>query len=273
MPAGQFISGTDGRVELLTEAGSAIGELPRVKAWGLEASSGLAERGGRVMASNDDGVVAVAAELALTGGLGSNVGYLRAKSAGTAGNSITFDLNSTADGGGGPYPPSAVDSVTVTGTDIVVEWSPTESGLTLAQLRAAIEGDVDAAALVEVIDGEFPDVILSDQDGTLAGGVDGAATQGGPWQNGRAVSRSWSGSVEFEWQESQLIPAALQVDPSKVGETIQVKFYPHDSTSGRVVYSGKARIASASVPSEVEGVIRSTIEFTGNSTLTRSLVS
>lgn len=272
MPAGTVISGTDGRVELRTEAGSAIGELPRVKSWSLDATAAVSERGGRVMASNDDGPVpAVAAK-------------------------VNLILSS----------PDADDTFTIGSETYVFKTSPSaafEVGLsvldgdTLDNIRDAINDDSSLFSAVRATIGAGEAVVITALEAGAAGNdldatsgltgvsfldASGAGTVtffGGadattpPWTARRAISRSWSGSVEFEWQESQSIPASLQVDPSKVGQTIQVKFYPHDDASGRVVYSGIARIAGVSQPAEVDGNLMASVDFTGNGALTYDTVS
>lgn len=55
MPAGTQISGEDGIINLLDLEDVAIGEIPCLRSWSLEASASIAQRSVRCMKSNGDG--------------------------------------------------------------------------------------------------------------------------------------------------------------------------------------------------------------------------
>lgn len=102
---------------------------------------------------------------------------------------------------------------------------------------------------------------------------DGGSTSTLAWDKQTVEGKSWNVTAAFFWQEDQLIPAAVQLDPTKVGEKVQVKLYPHDEDTDAVVYSGTAVIESVSTPSEVNGDVRVDVTFRGDGTLTKALVA
>ena len=76
---------------------------------------------------------------------------LRSRIPGTAGNNIRIKFNGFSGGPTSPYPPASVTSVVVSGTDITVNYSPIESALTPAVVKAALASNAQANALIELI--------------------------------------------------------------------------------------------------------------------------
>lgn len=120
--------------------------------------------------------VAAALTTALTGS--NNDLVFTAKVKGVAGNSITVTYVD-------PGEETAAESVEVTGTDIVVTLRSVSSVLsTAAQVKAAIDGNTDAAALVTVANAAANDgtgVVTAMAEAALQGGVDG--TPGEAWEH------------------------------------------------------------------------------------------
>lgn len=148
------------------------------------------------------------------------------------------------------------------------------------------------------ISGEDGIVILKTMDGTVIGEVpcltnwnidssaalnesstkcmksngDGGSDSAGSWTKSRLESKSWTGSLEFFWQENQLIPASVQLDVTNVGDRLKLEVYPNDNVTGKVVYSGEAIIESAGTPSEVNGDIKQSVSFKGSGPLVKAVV-
>ncbi len=101
---------------------------------------------------------------------------------------------------------------------------------------------------------------------------DGGSASDGGWTRNTVESKSWSGTLEFYWQEDQLIPAAVQLDQTNVGDEIEGQFFPNDNVAGKVVYSGKARIESVSTSQEANGDIKASVTLKGNGELLKAAV-
>lgn len=77
---------------------------------------------------------------------------LRSRIPGAAGNNIRIKFNGFSGGLHlAPLPLASVTSVVVSGTDITVNYSPTQSALTPAVVKAALEANTQANTLVELI--------------------------------------------------------------------------------------------------------------------------
>ena len=70
---------------------------------------------------------------------------------GTVGNGITVSFVGTPDPSPtGPYPMGSVDSIDVSGQDVVVHWHPTQTGLSFHTLKAALAAHAAANAIVRL---------------------------------------------------------------------------------------------------------------------------
>ena len=76
---------------------------------------------------------------------------IRARAPGIVGNNIRIRFNGADGGPTSPYPPATITSVVVSGTDITVNYGPRQSVLTVSVVKAALEANSSANALVEMI--------------------------------------------------------------------------------------------------------------------------
>lgn len=148
------------------------------------------------------------------------------------------------------------------------------------------------------ITGEDGIILLKDSDGVVIGEVpclmsftidtsasiaernvtcmksngDGGSEVEKKWTELTLESKSWSGSLEFLWQEDQTIPASVALDATNVGDQLEVELYPNDNIADKVVYTGKARIESVSIPSTITEEIKQSVNIKGDGALTKALV-
>lgn len=134
---------------------------------------------------------------------------------GSAGNSITVTLT-----GGGT---AGAEVVTVVGSAISVQIQSATT--TQTQLKAALDGNVDAAALINVSVASGGTAVAAAAAVTLAGGVDGVASD---TIQGASVARTGVGeyTVTFEDQFNALMCCNLTVEAATAVDLVpQIKSY------------------------------------------------
>lgn len=102
---------------------------------------------------------------------------------------------------------------------------------------------------------------------------DGGSGSAGGWQTNSVESKTWSGTLEFYYQEDALIPASERLDPTNIGDELEVELFPNDNVVGKVVYSGNARIENVSTSAEANGDVKVSVNIKGNGALTKALVA
>ena len=78
----------------------------------------------------------------------------------------------------------------------------------------------------------------------------------------------WSGTASLYWDELDAGQTALVV-----GSEITIKVYPEGASTGDKYFSGAAIITAKSVSASFDGLVESTISFTGNGALTLATAS
>lgn len=136
------------------------------------------------------------------------------------------------------------------------------SDVEIGEIPCLLNWEISASATTRTINTKC---MLSNSDG-------GSAASGG-WDATETDSKGYTMSSNHRWQEDQTIPTQAAVDVDDVGTKIKFEVYPNTAATGKVIYSGTAIITSVSVPSEVNGEISQTVNFTGDGALVKALVA
>lgn len=99
---------------------------------------------------------------------------------------------------------------------------------------------------------------------------DGGSTSGGGWVDNRVESKAWTVQATFFWQSDQAIPAAVELDPSNIGDSVDVELFPNNDTTGSRRYTGSAIIQNVNVTADVNGDITCTADLKGDGALSTS---
>jgi predicted secreted protein len=81
----------------------------------------------------------------------------------------------------------------------------------------------------------------------------------------KAGLTSWTGTASLYWDELDAGQTALVV-----GSEITIKVYPEGASTGDKYYTGTAIVTAKSVSASFDGLVESSISFTGNGALTLS---
>jgi predicted secreted protein len=84
----------------------------------------------------------------------------------------------------------------------------------------------------------------------------------------KAGLTAWSGTASLFWDELDAGQIALVV-----GSEITIKVYPEGATAGDKYFSGSAIVTAKSVSASFDGLVESSISFTGNGVLTLASAS
>jgi predicted secreted protein len=84
----------------------------------------------------------------------------------------------------------------------------------------------------------------------------------------KAGLTAWSGTASLFWDELDAGQIALVV-----GTEITIKVYPEGANSGDKFFSGAAIVTAKSVSASFDGLVESSISFTGNGVLTLASAS
>ncbi|MEZ5690492.1 MAG: hypothetical protein R3D71_02365 [Rickettsiales bacterium] len=96
-----------------------------------------------------------------------------------------------------------------------------------------------------------------------------ASIIGTQWRKNQATIKSWSGSFDAFWDETDTTgQGALSV-----GGTVTLNLYPEGDDTGATYWSGDAIITSISYSAAFDGIVEATFSFTGTGALTESTVS
>jgi len=96
-----------------------------------------------------------------------------------------------------------------------------------------------------------------------------ASVIGTSWRKNQATIKSWSGSIEAFWDETDSDGQGALT----VGSTVTLNLYPEGNASGDAYFTGDAIITSKSVSGAFDGIVEASFSFTGTGALTESTVS
>lgn len=89
-------------------------------------------------------------------------------------------------------------------------------------------------------------------------------TMGDAWRTHKTTLKSWSGTVDVYWDETDTTGQGALV----VGAEVTANFYPEGSTTGDMYLTGTAIVTGKTVSASFDGMIESTITLQGTGALT-----
>lgn len=89
-------------------------------------------------------------------------------------------------------------------------------------------------------------------------------TMGDAWRTHKTTLKSWSGTVDVYWDETDTTGQGALVP----GAEVTANFYPEGATTGDVYLSGTAIVTGVTVSASFDGMIESTITLQGTGALT-----
>lgn len=89
-------------------------------------------------------------------------------------------------------------------------------------------------------------------------------TMGDAWRTHKTTLKSWSGTVDVYWDETDTTGQGGLV----VGAEVTANFYPEGSTTGDTYLTGTAIVTGKTVSASFDGMIESTITLQGTGALT-----
>jgi predicted secreted protein len=99
--------------------------------------------------------------------------------------------------------------------------------------------------------------------------VTDASTIGTSWRKNQATIKSFSGSFEGFWDETDTDGQGSLT----VGGTVTLNLYPEGNDSGDTYWSGDVIITSISYNASFDGIVEASFGYTGTGALTESTVS
>ena len=89
-------------------------------------------------------------------------------------------------------------------------------------------------------------------------------TMGDAWRTHKTTLKSWSGTVDVYWDETDTTGQGALV----VGAEVTANFYPEGSTTGDVYLTGTAIVTGKTISASFDGMVESTITLQGTGALT-----
>ena len=96
-----------------------------------------------------------------------------------------------------------------------------------------------------------------------------ASIIGTQWRKNQATIKSWSGSFDAFWDESDTTGQGALV----AGATVTLNLYPEGNATGATYWSGQAIVTSVSYSGSFDGIVEATFSFTGSGALDEEIVS
>lgn len=96
-----------------------------------------------------------------------------------------------------------------------------------------------------------------------------ASIIGTEWRKNQATIKSWSGSLDGFWDETDTTGQGELT----AGATVTLNLYPEGDDTGATYWSGDAIVTSISYSASFDGLVEVTFSFTGNGALTEQTVS
>lgn len=94
-------------------------------------------------------------------------------------------------------------------------------------------------------------------------------TMGDSYRTHKTTLKSWSGSVDVFWDETDTTGQAALV----VGSEVTANFYPEGSTSADTYLTGTAIVTSKSISASFDGMVEASISLQGTGALTTGVVA
>lgn len=89
-------------------------------------------------------------------------------------------------------------------------------------------------------------------------------TMGDAWRTHKTTLKSWTGTVDVYWDETDTTGQVALV----VGAEVTANFYPEGSTTGDAYLYGTAIVTGKTVSASFDGMVESTITLQGTGALT-----
>lgn len=96
-----------------------------------------------------------------------------------------------------------------------------------------------------------------------------ASIIGTSWRKNQATIKSWSGSFDAFWDETDTDGQGALT----VGGTVTLNMYPEGDDSGDTYWTGDVIITSVSYSAAFDGLVEASFSFTGTGALTTSTVA
>lgn len=96
-----------------------------------------------------------------------------------------------------------------------------------------------------------------------------ASIIGTQWRKNQATIKSWSGSFDAFWDESDTTGQGALV----AGATVTLNLYPEGNATGATYWSGEAIVTSIAYSGSFDGIVEATFSFTGSGALDEEIVS
>lgn len=93
-------------------------------------------------------------------------------------------------------------------------------------------------------------------------------TMGDSYRTHKTTLKSWSGTVDVYWDETDTTGQGALA----VGSEVTANFYPEGSTTGDSYITGTAIVTGKTVSASFDGMIESTITLQGTGSLSRTTV-
>lgn len=88
-------------------------------------------------------------------------------------------------------------------------------------------------------------------------------SMGDSYRTYKTTLKSWSGSVDVFWDETDTTGQGALA----VGSEVTMKFYPEGATAGDIYLTGSAIVTSLSINSSFDGLVESSIKVQGTGAL------
>lgn len=94
-------------------------------------------------------------------------------------------------------------------------------------------------------------------------------SMGDEWRTYLPTLKSWSGSVESQWDDADTTGQGALV----TGAEVSLKLYPDDDATGDIEFSGSAIVTGISRSVSFDGIISISFTFQGSGALTKATVT
>lgn len=96
-------------------------------------------------------------------------------------------------------------------------------------------------------------------------------TMGDAWRTHKSTLKSWTGSVDVYWDETDTTGQGALT----VGSSVTMNFYPEGATAGtsETYYTGTALVTGVTVTASFDGMVESTLSVQGVGALTSATLA
>lgn len=92
------------------------------------------------------------------------------------------------------------------------------------------------------------------------------STMGDSWRTYKSVLKTWSGSIDCYWDETDTTGQGALT----AGTEVTLNLYPEGATTGDKYYSGTAIVTGMTVTQSFDGMVEASFKFQGTGILTFS---